>query len=301
MPSRQRRARAVLKRAIADLPDRTYLYHTDVRDTLSGRQVAGLLAGQHDKLVEDLDEWFLHQDADATGSYVSGVVPSVEDRALLGEFDLLVELEDEIRRRDHSDPLRDLLRHTTAPVLRYDLGHDVEPGLFFAGDQAVRDATGDLAAAAGIQLRPNRTAVDELLRNASYGGRLQVLFSTDLERLVDALAEAIPRRIVFTDPTLLVYDRLNGSGMEAPVIGTVSRPLKAADLHVDSGPYSWSDIVGGVSPGSYDTAVAFTPSSQEPDAPHGGGPPPRPCLATRRGRPSRSTATSTPTPRGVPT
>jgi hypothetical protein len=266
MPSRERRARAILNQAIAGLPNRTYLYETDVRDALGDQQLAKLLAGGWDELVGHVDEWFLDQGADATASYLNEVLPEAANRQLLCEFDLLVALEDEVRRRNRSDPLRDLLRHTTNPVLRYDLDHDVEAALSFAGDDALRDATRDLAAAAGIEVPANRNAIQDLLLNASYGGRLQVLFSTDLEWLVDALAEGGPQRISFTDPTLLVYDGLNGSGMEAPVVGTVTRPLRAEDLCLDCGPYSWSDIVGGISRGSYDTAVEVTPLPVEVDA-----------------------------------
>jgi hypothetical protein len=266
MPSRQGRAHAILNHAIADLPHRTYLYEPDVRDSLSDEQVATLLADGWDELAEELDEWLLEKGAGSTEGYLDQVVPEAEDRSLLREFDLLVQLEDEVHRRDRSEPLRDLLRYTTGPPLRYDLGYDVEAAIGLAGDNAWRDAAGELAEAAGVELLANRKPIEDLLLNASYGGRLQVLFSTDLERLVDALAEGVPQQIAFTDPTLLVYDRLNGSGMEAPVVGTVTRPLRAEDLHLDSGPYSWSDIVGGVDRGGYDTAVELTPLPQHADA-----------------------------------
>jgi hypothetical protein len=271
MPSRQRRARAILNHAIADLPERTYLYETDLRDTLSDEQLVTLLAGGWDQLEGEFDEWLLEQGADATDCYVSEVVPRAGDRDLLCEFDLLVELEEQVRRRNRSEPLRDLLRHTSSPVLRYDLDHDVEGALTLAGGDALSEAARELAAAAGIDLLANGKAIRELLLNAGYGGRLQVLFSTDLQRLVDALADAGPQRIIFSDPTLLVYDRLNGSGMEAPVVGAVTRPLRAEDLRLDSGPYSWSDIVGGLSPGSYDTAVEVTPLAEQAGRHHGVG------------------------------
>lgn len=277
MPSRQRRAHAILNHAIANLPDGTYLFDTDVRDTLSDEQLATLLAGGWDQLVEELDEWLLEQGADATDCYVSEVVPRAGDRELLCEFDLLVELKDEVRRRNRSEPLRDLLRHTSSPVLRYDLDHDVEGALTLAGEDALSEAARELAAAAGIQLLANAKAIRDLLLNAGYGGCLQVLFSTDLQPLVDALADAGPQQITFSDPTLLVYDRLNGSGMDAPVVGSVTRPLRAQDLRLDSGPYSWSDIVGGLSPGSYDTAVEVTRLPQAA----GGGCLAAPCQAGR--------------------
>jgi hypothetical protein len=258
MPSRERRARALLRQAIADLPDHTYLQEIDVRDSLSDQQVAKLLVGKRDELVEELYDWFLDQGADATNSYLDDVVPDADDRELLGEFDLLGRLEDEIGRRNQSDPLRELMKHTPDPLLRVDLGHDVEPGLSFDGEDALSDAARDLAEAAGIGLVVNRKAIDELLLNASYGGRLKVLVAMDLASLVDALNAGIPQWITFTDPTLLIYDGLNGSGMEAQVRGTVIRPMVASDLCLDAGPYSWSDIVGGISRGNYDTSVEIT-------------------------------------------
>jgi hypothetical protein len=258
MPSRERRARAILRQAIAGLPDHTYLQETDVRDTLSDQQVAKLLAGKRDELVEEMYDWFLDQAADATNSYLDNILPEPQDRGLLREFDLLVRLEDEIGRRNRSDPLRELMKHTPDPLLRVDFGHDVDPGLSFDGEDALSDAARDLAEAAGIALLPNRKAIDELLLNASYGGRLMVLISMDLASLVDALNAGIPQWIAFTDPTLLVYDGLNGSGMEAQVTGTVIRPLAAKDLCLDTGPYSWSDIVGGISRGNYDSPVEIT-------------------------------------------
>lgn len=87
----------------------------------------------------------------------------------------------------------------------------------------------------------NRDAFIEIVENATYGGRLCVLYYADIQELAKAVEYLVKAhhdvpandkarvRLTFTDPTLLVRDWINGSGHEHSVKGQVVVEFGYAD------------------------------------------------------------------------
>jgi hypothetical protein len=163
---------------------------------------------------------------------------------------------DECQERDASDPFGELLSATPGPMVRYSLGHDVEPYPWLEDDDELEERAQAIAEAAGIDFAVNRDACRSLVVEASYGGALCVLHRSDLGDLLPVLDGG---RATFTDPFLVVYDGLNGSGSMEEVKGTVSIDrLSRESVRHDAGRYSWSDDIAGLVHSCAETRVSFS-------------------------------------------
>lgn len=183
-------------------------------------------------------------------------------RELLGEelYELLEragrveEIRWVIEERDDSGGLVDLLlKASPHSLFRFDLDVDV---LDYTVTSAADDDTRQvIATAAGLDLDhpPTAALVESLVANASYGGRLSVLWYGDP---ADAVALARPHdpddaraTVTFTGAHLLILDSWNGSGHEepVPVITAQWGPRRVSiDAAHTGGGYSWTDTAGPV-------------------------------------------------------
>lgn len=168
------------------------------------------------------------------------------EEAVLRSSGRFADLCDEVRARDVSDPVADLLSNTPDQMLRYDLGH-VFTDKFGCGDAAgIAEVTG---------LGDDDPAVQKLARATKPGDRLYVLWrgpaaaavrvanpvggSPDDDGRVGAAA--------FSDAHLLTVGPAGGGGFAVKVPGEMRVPLRPRMVQVDEGSavdghYTWSAV-----------------------------------------------------------
>ena len=97
-----------------------------------------------------------------------------------------------------------------------------------------------------------------------HGGTLHIIWRGDPAPIVGA-CDAIrygqadpPAAIRWRDPSILVLDRMSGSGMDAKIVGTVTLPFDPAlvDVDTEGAGYSWTEVAGPYEP-AYDAHVDF--------------------------------------------
>jgi hypothetical protein len=247
----------LLADATAALEDRYTLLYLDRSDD-------GLTPPQIQRLLDGTNEWespefsFIEEhESDMRRDAAAQVLRDLLDDQwydLVERAARLDELRWEVEDRDDSGGLVALLLHASPHHLfRYDLGVDVP-------DYTVTSTEGDdtrevIANAAGLDLAHPVTAalVDELVANASYGGRLSVLWYGDPVDAVELAgpygSDGEPGTVTFTDAHLLILDSWNGSGHTAavPVMWAQWSPRQVSiDAPCTGRGYSWTDVAGPV-------------------------------------------------------
>lgn len=258
-------AAELVARAIAELPEKVQLVYVDYRDELGAEQVGYLIGGDMDSLWESLWPWEGDARLDGVQYLLHDILGDEDTETVMyadeGAFDTFQEA---CWDRDTSDVLGDLIRNTPAAMVRYDLGHDVDAYPWTLEDDELDERARDMADAAGVDWETNRDAFRSLAIEAPYGGGLCVLHCTDLD---DVQTVAHGGTVTFTDPYLLVYDGLNGSGHCEQVKGTVVVPIvKGETMRHDAGSYSWSDDIAGVVHSAHATDAAFAAKEDGSDA-----------------------------------
>lgn len=264
---RQRaRRRRILHDALGRLAPAYTLIQFGLNDELSDDQIVRILTGDSEAVEDEVAEWAVEARSLAAAEVIAELV-DLDDRAVLAGGDEYEELRFAIEERDDAAPFRGLIHNTGPRLWRYDLGCVLDPGSGTWDENEIGATIAEMAAAAGIDLDANQAALRTLVRNAPYGGGLYVIWSGDTEELLTAVlatardATSAPTAIAWTDPTLLVLDSLNGSGMDQQVRGTVRAAFHPNRLRLDTarggGGYSWSDVVGS-SPSVADTTASLT-------------------------------------------
>jgi len=260
------KVRYFLDEALTALPEKLDLVYVDYNDRLSDDQVKSLLAGDQESLWDSTSEWESEQQHYHMRHllFEECGLDDDEAQAVFDDDEAWEEFRETCYERDQSDWLDQLVRNTPNVQIRYDLDHEV-PDYTMVEDLA--EEAQAIAEAAGIDYETNSIALRSLVANASYGGILCVLHNSDLADVlkVDNWGRPNGGKVIFTDPYLLVYDGLNGSGHDEQVCGTIEIEIKEDTMRHDAGRYSWSDDIAGVVHGAYQTHAEFIPSSEEPN------------------------------------
>lgn len=244
---------AAVDLVISRLDEKYELVHVDYRDSLSDEQIQHLFAEETDwdKVLDP--DW----EAENRSQGVKAVLENLLDddaRDFLDEHgDAAEQVRYAIEERDESDPVGDLMRNTDNKLFRYRLDGEADGFPWGRSEEQNEKAARSLAASAGVDFTQNVKAFRELVWNASYGSGLYVLWRGPIEPVYEAVCKvrhhdpAPEFPVQWTDPELLVLDRLNGSGYAVPVKGTVRVTFDPDRLHLDAqrlkGGYSWSDVV----------------------------------------------------------
>jgi protein-tyrosine-phosphatase len=254
-----RSPRALLAQAIDALPAKLELVYVDYRDELNDEQVRALISGDNEALWTSLDNFESEARWSGVRYALEEALPDPEDRdALTNDEDAYQRFREECDERDESDFLADLLRNTPRKMVKYGLNYEVASGSWAMDDDEIAEEVRGIAEAAGIDLESNHATLLSLVREATYGGTLHVLHHTDLSDLYPR-----PTQAVFTDPYLLVHDKLNGSGYMEQIKGEVTVAIGDESLRLDAGPYSWSDDIAGIVHSACDTPVKFIKKENE--------------------------------------
>lgn len=264
----------ILEKVKAEMPDQVQLVYAGRGEELTPEQVRVLLKGEN---PWEADEFSFLEDAECESRY-EGAVAVLKDILTEEEFETLEgspEQLDEARglveEHDESDLITDIHRETPDMLIRYDLEVDVDTN--YASTEREYECQADeiLGALGFPEDHPIRAEiVGSLLPHASYGGRLWLMWSQSTYELEKASrpyqtarhGDVVPKaNLNLPCASLLVLDRLNGSGFEIEIEAPyeIVVPFDPANLTIDTGPYSWSDIAGGVSRGAYAADAKITP------------------------------------------
>jgi len=254
--SSEDRTSAVYERVLGDLPERIHLCDIDYRDELNNDQVQQLITGSD--YPEGLDEYIDERRIDGAHFEIDKLL-GPEEVELLQDADLWDALRFEIMDRDTSDPFTDLMRNTPDKMVRYDLGIDVDTG--WGSTPEEYGETADLIAGT-VGLPDQRETIIEVLEEAGDGGRAFIIWNADVSDLYEATCSTETCTISWKDPTLLVLNRICGSGMDGTLNGTVTLPFDRSNLAVDERGagtgYSWTDDVAGIARDAYRTDCKIT-------------------------------------------
>lgn len=247
---------------IADsLPDRVTLVDPDYRDELSPADVQRCIREGTDEVRETMTDWTGDAEYESIHYYAAESLPPWI--AAMRDDDMVMEaVRETLWDRDESDPVAAMLRHTGSLLMRHRLDCEVAPS-------ADPDAAAyDVAHALGLDgegYLANREAILVMLAECEYhGGTLHIIWRGDPAPIVGA-CDAIrygqadpPTTIRWRDPSILVLDRMGGSGMDAKIVGTVTLPFDPAlvDVDTEGAGYSWTEVAGPYEP-AYDAHVDF--------------------------------------------
>lgn len=237
---------------IVALMNKSYsLYYVDYRDDLDERleEVQNAIHGDHeglDDITMDWDIWetekeYLNQLKDKVAAHFE-----IEDDKAQ---ELIDEHEDDLRNvmheRDDSTPLSDLMRNTGDQVLFYDTG--VEIGDMYAD---LKERIRDVKKAIKIPIKNKEfdATIEELVENATYGGRLVIYFRDSLKEWTE-LDDDI-NTIKFSNiVTVAVINNGNGSGFDVEMKHEFTIPFNRKNVFIDKTvKYSYVYEVCGLDP-----------------------------------------------------
>lgn len=247
--------------AIAELAPTYHLAYAQYGDRLTPDQIQVLLNNENEyeskhftelEMIESDQRWH------AAREIIKDLLePNLFDLLETYRADRLDEIQMEIQERDESGLITELLRETPNHLFWYALEVSVPDSTM---DDWQRAATRqEIADAAGLDLADptNVAKIDDMMTDAHYGGELGVIWYGNTQDAVN-----LSRRVVWnadgtlnTEPTgnvvwhgasLLILDRLNGSGGERPfpTITADWAPLRVAIDSPRMGGWSWTDIAG---------------------------------------------------------
>ncbi len=184
-----------------------------------------------------VDEWFRDDDygLDTALDELKDKIESTFD--LEDAEDLIEKYRDDIIEviydRDDSTPLDDLIRNTRDAVAFYDT--DLYLGEPY--DQStVAESLKEIKRLLKIKLKDvtHDKKLEEMIVNASYGGRLVVYFNPDKDDLTALMQLGDKNCIEFRNPTLAIIDTMNGSGYNVTLDGFhFSLPLNPQNFFFD--------------------------------------------------------------------
>lgn len=230
-------------RILARMPDEVDLVDVSHTDQLTTDQIRALLDGED--IGDGFFDWLNEAQRCGADYWMSTELTDDERDELEEEPDGEERIREALNDRDRTCALQTLIDQTGRRMLEFDLHEDIDPTLDLTPAERMR-LTQRIARAARIPWATNRAALEELVEEASYGGRLYVLNHTDVGDVLDAIACTTPQWIRFTDPLLVIHDHFNGSGHMVSVTGTVATPLVAEEIRLDEGRMSWSDDIAGL-------------------------------------------------------
>lgn len=267
------------------IPESTDVHFVSYDEQLTDEQIDMVLAGQDDSAYESYME---NNDLFGDGSAENIAREALADGFRNNRTDIDWEdldtderdqLIDLVQERDTSDPITDLIRNTHPQLMRTSLStpsYDKRLGEAWNGDalygreesetsrtlvQRRRDIVADKLAERGIDttLPANREAIAELIDNGPYnwheGVSLDVIFHARVNEV--SASQDGPSKLAFNDPYVVLIDRINGSGHDVKLQGTVSKSIPEADkasepesrVFLDDGGrggYGWDEVAGVV-------------------------------------------------------
>jgi hypothetical protein len=261
---------AVAARVRAALAETYDLAYVSQGDRITDEQLAYIFEHGHEpeSFYDWLDESRHHYAIEA----LEELIPDRLEREALRRTDDWDDLIDEIKERDNSNVFRDLLRETPRVLMRYALGDvdedlDLDQDSWNWSEEQVTSAARKIGEIVGLDF-VHLPELRELVVNATYGGKLYVIWYGDVDDVVQAsFDDSVQRTISWTEPYLLVLDRFNGSGHDVKIGHgeTITVRWDRTRLVVDDHDfgYGWDRVCGLHKP-AYACEAVLTPAPERP-------------------------------------
>lgn len=202
-----------IEEVISNMSKKYYLCDVDYREDLNDHLdlIQKCIRNQSwDDIYEESNEWFWENELDSVDYILNELKSELTSDYSEEEIDSFFEdnrdeITEEIYDRNCSNPLKDLICHTTPPVCFYDTGVEVYEC------QDGKEQFHDIKKVLNIPQREKKfdKVLYELCDNASYGGQLVVYFTGDIEGLIDI---GDNNTITFNNANIAIIDTCNGSG-----------------------------------------------------------------------------------------
>jgi len=235
----------IKKRFFEEYPKGVELIDIDYHDYLTSEQLEELTkTGLVDSLYEN--DWMLEAEFDNI-DYIFKELFTKKEQDKINENDELWDFfRDLCFENNTSNPLKDLLEHTSSSYFYYDLDYYVDS--LFGED--VEKIGKDIAKFLRISYKKYQKELNSMIENAHYGGILVVLFTASPADLFAKNGKYIQ---FIDDYELCIMDRFNGSGWTTEKdVGKLTFDFVRENLHNDEGcgGYSFSGDVCGMTIGA---------------------------------------------------
>jgi len=220
------------------------LVYVDYRDSIeSPDQLAEIVATGFCDSIDD-NNWIGDQSYDSATEIIK------QEFADVDTADIEDELRSEVYDRDRSTPLDDLIKNTCDPVMYYDLDVEIEG---YTEDLVKRAK--QVAKALRLNYKNHEEKFKSLVANASYGGKLVLLFRGGFDKFYGDIHE---KYAVIEDPEVCVMDRWQGSGHSESGFGDFKVRIDRTRFQVDEAApgYSFAKDVCGMTLG--ESRLTFT-------------------------------------------
>lgn len=251
-------------------------------DHLTEDQTVDYLNGDIAAVDESVFDNFADQNALSTREAVEELLRESGLETHDVSEELLDDLRDAVRDHDDSDPVNDLIRNTPEKLMRLSLDQPTSYEYWQGGADGVEEKReakiAEILTAGGMDVSTPeaKEAISELVANGPWdwheGVDLDVVYYDDIRGSTVFNADAgvaESREITFKDPHILLIDRMNGSGHDVQIPGTIKatatpeKPVKLDAAKNDG--YGWDDTAGVVH-SAYRTETASTWTSPAPEA-----------------------------------
>ena len=220
-----------LEDVLALIPQRVSLYYVDYRDSFdeSMEQLQQCIhSGEYDALDIDFGD-------DSRDYYIKELKSDLEREFDIDDAsDILYQYEDKILNtlfdRDDSDVVGDLLRNTSDPVMFIETGYEVESESWSWSDARVRLERIMIKRKLGlICTGVDNQSLDDMIRQASYGGQLVVFFTYDAK----AMIKQGNGNATFRNGYIAIINTYNGSGDHCQVSAEFTIPYNRERVFID--------------------------------------------------------------------
>lgn len=250
-------------------------------DKLRDDQVSRYLSGDYDTVQDEVSELFDESVIAASTEQARDLLKEAgidEDEVDPDQLDQLAEV---IRDKDDSDPFPALVRNTPEKLMRLTLGRPEGPGLYDGLPDGVPEAReakiAEMLTARGLDVSSPeaREAISSLVNEGPQywheGVDLDVIYFDDIRDSTvfnEETGTVASRQIRFRDPHILLLDRVNGSGHDVQIPGTITATASEDNpvrLDADGSiGYGWDETAGVVhSAYRTDTDSTWVPSDAE--------------------------------------
>lgn len=262
-----------IPRLIEKLDDTYDLVYISYDDELTDNQLRSVLAGNPSEAEESIMEWADDCRWHALTEYVLPQILSSSERdSLMDDRDAFEDLQEAIYERDTSCPFEDLLKNTSRNLMRYQVchqtlgdlaGYDDEGYLSASAPDVIADLLG-LEKGGSMEAIKQMAEIETMVANADGECNLYVIWyeePADVAAPIVAHAwrgEALPTRITWDTPHLVLLNTGCGSGMDCSLDGPLSLPFDAEAVCLDKEDcgYGW-DQTAGVVASAYSSSTTF--------------------------------------------
>ena len=237
------------------VPATTSLFYVDYRENMDKHedlQEQCIRNNNLEAIRETAFHWYADQERENLTEELDKIEKKMSEDGRYEEFkEHAEEISDLIYERNDTDPVKRLIRNTSATCLFYSLGVEIEGYDTYSGNtRKESEAMSCYKVRRALKLKKGQfdDEIQELVQNASYGGELRIYFNAVFNKLLSDDPENDFKSIRFHgDVVVAIADSRNGSGYHVELPIDITFPFKRDNLYVDSQiHYSYADEICGM-------------------------------------------------------